>query len=467
MARGGTVQLGGSRAARGEGVAFMGKDFRFEVQPSSGVARVGDSVRDPLMVAPSALRPLEVDVAIIGGGPAGAAAALTLLRYTKRRVAVVERSAFEAPRVGESTTSAIVSLLRFCDAEAVLAAPISQPACAAAAAWGGPEPMVRHGLFTAQGDGVLLDRRAFDEALRQQVAARGGHLLLRHELQQAERDGGHWSLTLAGPDGAPVALRARYVIDASGHRTSLLRQLGVASRRDDALVGVSLRFAAPEVAKAPEVARAPEVAEARVAAEGGDGGEGAPLPAEPAVTLVEAIPDGWWYTAPLPDGQLVAVLMTDAPSVRTLRLTEREGLRRALLQAPLTRARVIGRAAPAAPQVSSACSRRLLELSGPGWAATGDAAASFDPLSSMGIGHALSSGTHVARLADEALAGSSKLERSYGEALTQQYQQYLQLRQRYYRLEQRWADRTFWRARHSVEPRRVRVTPAGLGAGHG
>jgi len=47
----------------------------------------------------------EVDVAIVGGGPAGAAAALTLLRYTPRRVAVIERSAFETPRVGEAASS--------------------------------------------------------------------------------------------------------------------------------------------------------------------------------------------------------------------------------------------------------------------------------------------------------------------------------------------------------------------------
>lgn len=378
--------------------------------------------------------PLEVDVAIVGGGPAGAAAALTLLQYTGRTVAVIERSAFEAPRIGESTSSSVLALLGFIGASHVLSDHTAQAACAAAAAWGGPEPMVRQALFTSQGDGLLLDRRAFDARLCEEVETRGGHLLLRHGLRRAERRGDDWHLELVTAARDPVALRCRFVIDASGRRASLARQLGVPAHRDDALVGVALRFS-------PRPAREP-----------GDRGE-------PAATLVEATPDGWWYTAPVPDGQLIAVFMTDAPLLRALRLTDPEGVRQALASAPYTRARLVGRAAPAPPQVTSACSRRLAELVGPGWAATGDAAASFDPLSSMGIGHALWSGTHAARLAEDVLLGPSSFAADYSAGMQQQYLQYLQLRQRYYRLEQRWPDRPFWRSRHGE---RAAVAARGL-----
>lgn len=369
---------------------------------------------------------LEVDVAIIGGGPAGAAAALTLLQYTKRQVAVIERSAFESPRVGESTSSSILSLLRFIDASHVLSDHTTLASCAAAAAWGGPEPVVRHALFSSQGDGLLLDRRAFDARLCGEVAARGGHLLLHHGLRRAERCGEHWNLELVTAAREPAALRCRFLIDASGRRASLSRQLGVPAHRDDALVGVVLR-GAPRPADGPDDH------------------------VEPPATLVEATPDGWWYTAPVPDGQLIAVFMTDAPLLRALRLTDPEGVRQALASAPYTRARLVGRAVPAPPQVVSACSRRLAEPAGPGWAAAGDAAASFDPLSSMGIGHALWSGTQAARLAEDVLLGPSSFAADYIRGMQQQYQQYLQLRRRYYLLEQRWSDRPFWRRRHHEE----------------
>lgn len=368
-------------------------------------------------------RELEVDVAIVGGGPAGAAAALTLLQYTARRVAVIERSAFDQPRIGESTASSVVGLLRFVGASHVLSAQTVHAACASVAAWGGPEPMVRQAMLTGQGDGLLLDRREFDARLCAEVEARGGHLLLRHGLGRATRDGERWRLELATAGEEPVAVRCRFAIDASGRAASLARQLGVRAQRDDAMVGVALRF-------------------------GPRAGEGAGDPAEPAATLVEATPDGWWYTAPVPDGSLIAVFMTDAPLVKALRLSEPEGVREALDPAPCSRARLVGREARDPPRVVSACSRRLGELAGPGWVAAGDAAASFDPLSSMGIGYALWSGSHAARLAEDMLLGPSRSADDYQDVMQRQYEQYLALRGRYYRLEQRWPDRPFWRCRH-------------------
>jgi flavin-dependent dehydrogenase len=377
----------------------------------------------------------EVDVAVIGGGPAGSAAALTLLRYTKRAVALIERSTFEQPRAGESTSPAIVPLLHFLGVAEVLSARTARAAPAYAAAWGGPEPMVRHGIFTGQGDGLLLDRRAFDRALGRAVAERGGRLLLGHGLRRARREGPGWHLEIEGPAG-PASLRCGFVIDASGRGASFARGLGVQRRDEDALVGVVVRFAP----------------------RGREGAEDE----EPAATLVEAAPDGWWYSAPLPDGQLVAAYMTDAVSVRAARLATVEGLQATLRQAPFTLARVLGREASAAPHVARARSQRLERFTGEGWAAAGDAATAFDPLSSMGIGYALWSGTHAARLAEDVLLGGSPLAEAYDETMGRHFEQYLRLRWRYYQLERRWADRPFWAARHARPPELVGAEPGHL-----
>jgi hypothetical protein len=65
-----------------------------------------------------------------------------------------------------------------------------------------------------------------------------------------------------------------------------------------------------------------------------------------------------------------------------------------------------------------------------------------------GVGYALWSGSHAARLAEDVLLGPSSFATDYCGALQRQYAQYLDLRRRFYRLEQRWPDRPFWRHRH-------------------
>ena len=50
------------------------------------------------------------DVVVIGGGPAGAAAALSLA-HMGRSVAMLERSCYEAPRIGETVPPSIQPLL--------------------------------------------------------------------------------------------------------------------------------------------------------------------------------------------------------------------------------------------------------------------------------------------------------------------------------------------------------------------
>jgi 2-polyprenyl-6-methoxyphenol hydroxylase-like FAD-dependent oxidoreductase len=55
----------------------------------------------------------EFDVAIIGGGPAGSAAALTLLRYSKLRPVILERSSYDVWRVGETLSPGVFPLLNY------------------------------------------------------------------------------------------------------------------------------------------------------------------------------------------------------------------------------------------------------------------------------------------------------------------------------------------------------------------
>ncbi|HEY0781088.1 MAG TPA: NAD(P)/FAD-dependent oxidoreductase, partial [Thermoanaerobaculia bacterium] len=167
--------------------------------------------------------------------------------------------------------------------------------------------------------------------------------------------------------------------------------------------------------------------------------------------LVEAIPCGWWYSAPLPGGGAVAGLFTDSDLVRDLGLLDEAVWGDLLAASPHTRDALCGGRLRERPQLVPAPSQRLLETAGPGWIAAGDAAASFDPLSSMGVGHAVTSGIHAARVAHDALSGDGALLAPYIRGVDRHGREYLDLRERTYGLERRFADQPFWARRQRRE----------------
>jgi len=349
----------------------------------------------------------DFDVAIVGGGPAGTAAALTLLRYSKLRPVVIERSSYEEWRVGETLAPGVVPLLAYLGAEGVIDAELR--AYGTSAAWGSDAVVSRAFLFTGAGDAWHLDRRRFDAALAELVRERGGTLLTNATIESIDE---RWTLRLN--DG--TAISAPFVIDASGRHAAFARRQGAHAEIVDHLTGLAGIF------------------------DGAEDGDSS--------TLVESFEDGWWYSARLPDGKLVAALMTDADVVRAGRLHEREAWHELLSRTRATRARVAPRRLTHDPVVCPAHSQIATPVAGAGWAAAGDAAVAFDPLSSMGIGYALASGIQAARVA---ATPSAEMLESYAKDVRRHFDAYLARRAAYYAIEQRWPESPFWQRRR--EPR--------------
>jgi flavin-dependent dehydrogenase len=380
---------------------------------------------------------ISVDVAIVGGGPAGCAAALTLRKYSRLRVALIERSRYATFRIGECLGPGVPDLLRYLDAEETLARTSPRASRGVAAAWGSSRVHVQDFFFTGRGPGWHVDRRRFDEALALSVECSGGQLLLETRVEKAERGStGEWLLQLRqGAARQRTLLEARYLIDSTGRQAAIARAHSAKYVARDRMVGISglYEFRGP----APD-----------------DGG---------AITLIEAVPSGWWYTAhlpsvaareeipgnPAPAAQIIVVFMTDADLARRHRLRETAPWKRNLARTEYIRPRLHGAKLRGPLQLHAAYSGKLIPPAGPGWIAAGDAAVSFDPLSSMGIGYALLSGIEAGRVAHNVLTGSGQLARAYSENINRHFSRYLQLRAAYYRQEQRWPTQPFWRRRHA------------------
>lgn len=367
------------------------------------------------------MEPRTFDVVVLGGGPAGAAAALTLLHYSSLSVAVVERSGYDGPRIGETLSPGVQGLLSYLKVSADFAAGGHQPSLGTSAAWGSRTVQTRDFLFTPFGKGWHLDRRRFDSMLAEAVQKAGGTLWRNARLAGSRHTpGGPWRLAVER-DGARMDVRARFVVDATGRAATLARRLGVKRRTTDRLVAMAETF---------HFRRA--------------------VP-EDTFTLVEACRTGWWYSARLPGGSMIAAFMTDAD------IAQREGLQSpqawlaALAEAEHTSARLRAGRPAGSWRTHAAHSACLEEMFGPGWVAAGDAAVSHDPLSSSGIPRALDSGIHAARGAYDVLVrGRTSTLQSYAAALQEGFTAYLATRAQYYRMETRWPDSAFWRRRRDA-----------------
>lgn len=367
------------------------------------------------------------DVLVVGGGPAGLAVALELAHLGSLTVLVVERTAYDQPRIGETLSPGARTLLDHLRVTDGFDAEGHVQAYGTAAAWGSPDLATRDFLMTPFGTGWHLDRRRFDARLATDAEWAGAVVWRGSRIRRLAEVADGFDVAVEH-DGAIADLGPQFVVDATGKSAAIARRLSTGRRRLDRQVAVAGTFRVPD----------------GVASE--------------SQTLVEACELGWWYTANLPDHELVAALVTDADLVRAHGLAREPVWRDTLSRVPHTAARVSAARLTTRPRIVAAYSAVLVPAVGARWLAVGDAAASHDPLSASGIVRALDSGIHAARSIHAALVlGRPEALAEYDQRNRLAYDQYCVTRAAYYQMEGRWADAPFWRRRQ----RHVTLDPRG------
>jgi flavin-dependent dehydrogenase len=357
------------------------------------------------------------DVVIVGGGPAGCAAGLSLRSHAPAlSVAIVEASASEEPRVGETLPPPARGMLVHLGVWEAFQRQGHREVHGTSAVWGGAEPRDNDFLFAPRGNGWHLDRAAFDAMLAAEAERRGVALLRPARFASAGRESIQektgWRLRLSGGP----AVSARFVIDATGAAAAFARRQGASFLAADRLTGYARFY------------------------EGSEGGD--------PRTLVEAFADGWWYTAGLPGGRRIAACLTDADLARRLRLRNTAAWSRLLDATDRVREALRGAQPQGDVIVRATPSRRLEPVAGDDWLAVGDAAAVFDPLSSSGILKALRSGIFASyAVGDRLTQGDDRGLERYRRLGQEEFASYTKLRAQHYAAERRWPDSPFWRRR--------------------
>ena len=356
---------------------------------------------------------IEADVVIVGAGPAGSTAALNLA--PTRRVVMVERRPDIPARIGESLIPAARRLFTDMGLWPSFEAEPHVHCYGNRAVWGTAEPVENDFLRDPDGHGWHLDRARFDAWLRVIAISRGAHLFAPAQVADLERSKDIWRLSLATATG-PVGVMARCLIDAGGRAAPLARLLGARRRRHD-------RLACGWV---------------HGRSSGGNG-----------LTFVEAVEEGWWYTAPLPNERRVLAFHTDADLASAGIARDRDAMLRHTTSA--THLRQLLSSVNFTPDLragfTAAHSAQLAPCTGEGWLATGDAALGFDPLSSQGLFNALYTGLAAAEAAERTLSDDADGLPDYAQAIADIRRAYAKRLAYWYGTETRWADCPFWRRR--------------------
>ena len=325
---------------------------------------------------------------------------------------LIDRHAEPGDRIGETLPGAARRLLETLGAWQSFAAAGHSPCHARRSVWGAPEPVELDGFRDPAGPGWRLDRRRFEADLRAEAAARGARLVAPARVGRVERAGAGWKLFLA--DGKSVTARA--LVDAGGRASRLLRQEGGRRSAEDKLICAWTHL---------------------------------PIETEPAeITYTESCADGWWYSAPLPQGRRLLAFHTDSDLASAESLTPQALFERGRTLPALGAA--IGDSGPPPPGPARICAAhgaRPDQPAGEAWLAVGDAASAFDPLSSQGLFNALYTGLAGGRATASRLAGDEGGVTAYAARLDEIWAAYEVHRMIYYGQERRWPDSPFWARR--------------------
>ena len=374
------------------------------------------------------------DVAVIGGGPAGSAAA-TMLARQGWQVVLLERERFPRDHVGESLLPASMPVLEELGAMDAVQAAGFLPKYGATMVWGrDPEPWSWHFRETSatyphayQVWRPTFDHILLDNARSSGVDVREGCRVAAIQLQDPT------IIRYTSDTDGDGELSARFVVDATGQAALLARQNGARSW------DTSFRNLAVYAYF--------------------DGAEQLPSPDENNI-FIEAFEHGWFWTIPLHTGwsSVGAVVDNQTGQEGIQRLGAREFLFDQLSRAPHTRRMLSNARWASGPNIVRDWSYSSEHTAGANFVMTGDSACFVDPLFSSGVHLALMSGVLAAAYATTALgsaeSGDQQLRNAAGEVYQQlYYREYNQFREmaRLFYSSNLTSDSYFWEARRIVE----------------
>lgn len=366
-------------------------------------------------------------VVIAGAGPGGCAAAIRL-RQQGREVAIIDQVDDKKLKVGESIPGAAIRLLRSLGMNTLdeLLPETAFEACVAnRSAWGSEQWTYTDALRNPEGGGWHVLRHQFDAALRKR-AVEAGVYFYYGKVGTVTNENKHTVRFKSQKPDLPEAITADWIIDATGRAGAVIRQLGIERERFEPQMA-AVCWLHPQI---------------------GD---------EDRTTTIKSVKNGWWYTSRLPDGSRVLSFHSLPETVAKMVKDPLQYLNEAntaqIINYSLHPSHILQGIAARDAGVSKA-----QQVAGSDWFAVGDAALSFDPLSSQGIFFALYSGLKAADAILSTQSGDINAIENYQQQVDSVFKANQRSRAYFYNAERRFLGEGYWGLRLRSAPVRPEST---------
>lgn len=355
----------------------------------------------------------KTDILIIGGGIAGCIAAISLVE--SYNVTIIDKLSQPKEKIGESLTPASNRILKELNLLNDLEKEISSTYInniGMQSFWGSPNVLIVDHLRNPDGYVKNLNRKAFEKFLRKSAEERGVQCIWNTKLFKSTFDI-TWTVQVKSNNinSTPYNISAKYVIDASGRQSHFARSQSIQREVNDKLIACWVSL---------------------------------PNYLENTMSTISASKNGWWYSAVTPNNNRVLAYHTDSDLVDKNELKNIQSIQN-LAQENKEIFKLINtkEADIKFHGTVAANSTKLNKAIGNHWAAIGDAAMSFDPLSSQGMFNAMACAMQLKTLIQQ-LGFSHNLEKKYSHQINNIWQHYINHKLYFYKTERRWLTSEFW-----------------------
>lgn len=367
----------------------------------------------------------DFDILIIGAGIAGCISAMFL--HPHYSVYVVDKEnqpAFPCYESLVASSKRIFKELDILDEILSLDQSVISSSVGIKSYWATKSPQYTDSIKNPEGEGLLVHKLAFVEALRK-ITNKKGISINGSRILNVQSQPSGWKITMKDSESTRE-ISAKYIIDASGRANFFRNKEQLTKENLDQLV------CANAILQTDALQR---------------------------VSIIYPNKTGWFYVSPMPNQQFYVSYYTDSDLWDKASLVGEEFVLQRLKDTPflaeelglsgMTHYRNVG--------IKAAHSSTLSHVVGENWLALGDAAMTLDPLSSAGSYNSMRSAAHLSKLLIDRnflKTASSHENQTFQQQVYDYYskvwRQYTQEHLYYYSMEDRWNEQLFWARRSSV-----------------